>query len=266
MSGSISPVAATGPIFSNSVPTHSHSIAAPVVIEAFGFPLGATGADDLHLLDRVERARAGRFHFDLHRQRYIAAHATVRRLLGERLGLAPADVPISRTPLGKPILGTLSDGEGSSSPPAALHFNLTHCEDLGWLAMGPVPVGIDVERIRELEDLLPLIQSHCTADEIDTLIALPQEERAAAFLRIWTRKEAVLKAWGTGIGEIELHSLHVGLGGERVYPGRDPKRFVPLQVTTRECHGAILSIAVVADSPPEFILKAGAGPISASSA
>ncbi len=239
------------------VTTDPRATATPIRVEAFGFGLSVVGDDDLRLLDPIERARADRFHFELHRRRYIAAHAQVRRLLGHRLGLPPADVVITRTPLGKPVLGSPEPVDLELNPPAALHFNLSHCDDLGWLALAPVPVGIDVERVRELEDLLPLIQSHCTADEIDTLITLPQAERAVAFLRIWTRKEAVLKAWGTGIGEIELHTLHVGLSNERVYPGRDPARFVPLQVTTRTCGDAILSIAAVAEQPPEFVLVSG---------
>ena len=230
-----------------------------IAVEAIRFDLSWEQPDDFDILDRLEQDRARRFHYELHRRRFVVAHACVRRVLGERLNQAPATVQITRTPLGKPILALDADPTSTGALPS-LHFNLSHCDDIGWLTLASRPVGVDVERIRDLEELLPLIQSHCTASEIDSLIGLPATERASAFLQIWTRKEAVLKAWGTGIGEVELHTLGVGLDGSRVQAQGElsrahPGRFFALSVATRRLDGEILSVAVDADRTLEVMLR-----------
>jgi 4'-phosphopantetheinyl transferase len=62
-----------------------------------------------------------------------------------------------------------------------------------------VPVGLDVERIRRTDVDTSLIGATLTAEERRALSRLPPEERERAFLKHWTRKEAVLKATGHGL-------------------------------------------------------------------
>lgn len=220
-------------------------------IDCYRLDLSACDDEDLALLDPGERGRAARFRFDRDRTRYIAAHAGLRRHLGARLGLAPEEVPLTTTENGKPVVDVAAASRAGADPAArGLCFNLTHSGGVGYVAIAPFSVGIDVELYRSLEDLQPLIDSYCTPPEIDALAALPAARRSLGFLGVWTRKEAALKAWGTGIGAIPLDHLHVGTAAETVAPLEMPPASYPaLQLKTIGGEAQVLSIAAATAHP-----------------
>ncbi|MEU9300266.1 4'-phosphopantetheinyl transferase superfamily protein [Streptomyces sp. NPDC048269] len=146
------------------------------------------------LLDPGERERAGRLLRPADRQRYLASHVALRVLLGGYLGLAPERVSLVREkcpccggPHGRPAV----DGGG-------VHFSLSHSGDVAYLAFSGVPVGVDVEEtpgVDAVADVLPLLHPA----EVAELSALPEPARRPALARVWCRKEACLKAEGTGL-------------------------------------------------------------------
>jgi 4'-phosphopantetheinyl transferase len=140
-----------------------------------------------------ELARAARFHFAEHRNRYIVAHGWLRQLLGGYLSIPAAAVEFDLGPQGKPVLA----GPPNSSE---LQFNMTHSEGLALVAVASgIPVGIDVERIRALEDAGDLVARFFSTRESSEFKSLPDDQRPLAFFNLWTRKEAWLKATGEGI-------------------------------------------------------------------
>ncbi|MGH9472935.1 MAG: 4'-phosphopantetheinyl transferase family protein [Terriglobales bacterium] len=135
-----------------------------------------------------ERERAARLRFERDWRRFVAAHAALRRILGGYLGVPAAAVEFAYGRHGKPSLAGR----------AALHFNLSHSEELALLAVTEIgAVGVDVERERTIE--LEIADRYFAAGEVAALRALPADERQAAFFRCWTRKEAYLKARGEGV-------------------------------------------------------------------
>jgi 4'-phosphopantetheinyl transferase len=197
------------------------------VVDCCYLDLSTCDAADLATLDDGERERAARFKFDRDRIRYIAAHAQARRHLAARLGIAPAEVALAATCQGKPILAPQPGVQpGAEAGGSGLCFNLTHSGPVGYLAIASFSVGIDVELHRPIQDLQPLIDNYCSAAEIVALAALPVAERHVGFLGVWTRKEAALKAWGTGIGAIPLDELHVGIAPDAALSIQDllPRR------------------------------------------
>ena len=145
------------------------------------------------LLSCDERERANRFRFAQHRQHYIVARAGLRQLLGERLRVKPAAIELVETEHGKPKLGTAHAASN-------LEFNLSHSGSLVLYAFTlGVPVGIDVELIRDIPDADHLAESFFSATEVSSLRALPPSRRPLAFLACWTRKEAFIKALGEGL-------------------------------------------------------------------
>lgn len=60
-------------------------------------------------------------------------------------------------------------------------------------------VGIDIERLRKVENAQALAERHFTPEEALALAKLPASEQSHAFLHYWTAKEAGLKAIGKGI-------------------------------------------------------------------
>ena len=149
-----------------------------------------------------ERQRAGLFRFERDRRRFLAGRGTLRTILGCYLRAHPASVALKAGAHGKPMLaGSFAESD--------LHFNLAHCEDLAILAVarGRV-VGVDLERIRSLDDAEEMAARFCSPRELAEFQSLPPSEREAGFFRLWTRKEAWLKATGKGIGE-SLESVEV---------------------------------------------------------
>lgn len=143
----------------------------------------------LALLSSDEQERAGRYHFERHRDRFVVSRAFLRRLLGAYTDEEAARVPIRLSPSGKPFLADRSD----------LHFNLSHCEDRGVVAVARRPVGVDLEKIRNVPEALPIAEHLFAVSETRALRAFPAEAQSEAFLRCWTRKEAFVKGKGEGL-------------------------------------------------------------------
>ncbi len=166
------------------------------------------------LLSPDEAARADGYRFAKDRCRFIAARGFLRTLLGLYLHQLPQSLRFHYGPCGKPALAP----ETSQN---ALHFNLSHAEDLALIAVtGVAGVGVDIERI----DAYPqeVAERFFARSELDWLHEAPEPDRSERFFQLWTRKEAVLKAQGVGLsgglaacelpGAAECRGLDIGLG------------------------------------------------------
>jgi 4'-phosphopantetheinyl transferase len=157
-------------------------------------------------LSAEEVRRAARFLRETHRRRFIIAHAALRTILGQYLGIPPDRVAISLRTGGKPELA-LAQGSplpwgGGPGVRAAktLRFNLSHSEALALIAVAlDCEVGVDVEHIRPISDMANIVKRYFAPGEQAAWLALPDGERLAGFFRCWTRKEAYLKARGIGL-------------------------------------------------------------------
>jgi 4'-phosphopantetheinyl transferase len=147
-------------------------------------------AEDQGLLSAEERESAARFHFERDRRLYTAAHAGLRRALARELGADPREFAFAADAAGRPhLLGT-----------TGLFFSLSHSGDRALVAVARTPrLGVDVEWLRAGIDRERLAQRNFTPREQAELLALPEEERYLGFFRVWTRKEAYVKALGKGL-------------------------------------------------------------------
>lgn len=141
------------------------------------------------LLNTDEMKRALRFKFELHRKRYITARASLRLILGQYLTRAPQAIEIATTPTGKPFI-----------PNCDLQFNLSHSDDRALYAIGfQTPVGVDLEKIRSHYSEA-VAERFFSPEEYQHLSQLPAEQKQPQFFKIWTGKEALVKALGEGLG------------------------------------------------------------------
>ncbi len=146
--------------------------------------------DPENILTAGEQELAARFRFEKDALRWRSCRAALRRILGAALDCDPVTLPIETGEFGKPSL---------AAPHQGLHFNLSHCHDLALIALcSEGPVGVDIEPADRGRSLLGCEGSFCHPDEISGLPAA-ENERAAALLDLWTRKEALLKGLGTGM-------------------------------------------------------------------
>jgi len=137
-----------------------------------------------------EQRRAQAFSRADLRRRFVASRGVLREVLAQCAGTEPGALTFTSGSHGKPAL----QGHGS------LQFNLAHSADLMLLAVGTCgELGVDVEQVRPLSDAAALARRFFTAREAAWLEARPEIKRDTEFFRLWTRKEAVLKACGLGI-------------------------------------------------------------------
>lgn len=163
-------------------------------------PLGvpeAALADMAACLSPAERERAERFRRPRDRRRYLVAHAGLRQLLAQRLGVRPERVALGCNPCGKPELQGRQAGSG-------WRFSLSYSDGAdGGLALCALSrlgrIGVDVEAVRRLDDAESLARHFFSRREYDSYRELAPDERPLGFLHWWTRKEAVVKALGTGL-------------------------------------------------------------------
>ncbi len=204
------------------------------------------GAHALDLLDAGERNRAARFRFDADRATYVLAHALWRIALGECLRIDAAAVPLASTPAGQPRLRE-----------SGMSTSLSHSGSWVAIAIACAPtVGVDIERSpprMALDDLLTVI---CSPAEAVGMQRLPGDEREAALLSLWTRKEALLKAFGIGLAQA-LHSLSVLTDG-LISPSASVTDQVPCRVIDLDLPtGLVGALAIPANVRSNRIIRLG---------
>lgn len=145
----------------------------------------------LSWLSAEERHRAAQFRFSRDRHHYQLTHAAVRWLLAQRAKRPPAALQFSKSPLGKP---------GISNAPE-LRFSLSYARHVALIGIGSGhDVGVDIEQQQLVPDAPDLAETLFTPAEFTAIRnAASDDEKSLLFLRGWTRKEACLKAAGTGL-------------------------------------------------------------------
>ena len=207
---------------------------APVPVRLWMATLDALpSTDSIASLSQAERARAQRFAFDHLRRRYFASHVALREILAELTGVAAADQRFTEGPFGKPALAS-----------AACAFNMSHCDDVAVVAVAPRgEIGVDVEILRPVKDSITLAERNFTPTEHQLVLSTPPAQRDLVFLRIWTRKEACLKAVGSGFS-IPADGFEAGAGQARRVSLPTPEGTVALHVESLpEVDGCVLALA-----------------------
>ena len=195
-----------------------------------------------------EHERAARFRFALHARRYRAAHASMRQVMAAHLGLALQDWAWQAGEHGKPHCVVARHG----------HFNLSHNEDWALLAWHPdMPVGVDIEWHQAIPDLDGLAASYFTSAEQAWMCEVDAAaERATRFYRLWSAKEAALKALGSGLlvapqrVEVDMRqgrgATHIDLGPADARAAGSRCRLTVTEVALPEGLQAQAAMAVVA--------------------
>lgn len=147
------------------------------------------------VLDNQERACAARFRFDRNRRSYVAAHALVRHMLAHVACREPEAWRFATGEHGKPHI---------VHPPGGLplRFSLTHADHMVAAAVTLAgEVGIDIESLDRGPPDLTIADRYFAAEEVRALRALPVEAMGERFIRLWTLKEAFIKATGMGLAQ-----------------------------------------------------------------
>lgn len=144
----------------------------------------------------------------------------LRNVLAHYLGVDGREVVLTEDVHGRPALGGVYADW--------FDFNWSHSGERALIAVARgVRPGVDVEtpRAGRTRDVLGLARRFFAPEEAAWLAALEEERRQCAFLRLWTAKEALLKAHGRGLA-FGLHRVRIGLGHDTMslesFDGEDP--------------------------------------------
>ena len=153
-----------------------------------------TRSPDLELLSPDERAWAFRFVREEDRNSFLSTRLALRCLLADAMKTDPRELRFTRNAWGKPRLD-------NAECPTSLNFNVSHTDGLAVIALARgARIGVDVERRRTVLDCAKIAAGVFHEGVVERLMRLPRAEQDAAFLRLWTAGEALVKAAGTGLG------------------------------------------------------------------
>lgn len=148
---------------------------------------------DEHVLSEDEARRASRFHKSDHMLRFKAAHTALRVLLGRATHSDPRALDFGKGHHNKPSLEKPEN--------TGIQFNLSYTENRVLIGLNPNhPIGIDIEWSHRPFAIESLLEACFSANEI-AFICARKDLVHQRFFTLWTRKEAILKLTGEGIGD-----------------------------------------------------------------
>ena len=180
------------------------------------------------LLDEHEKARHDRFKVAGARRQFLLSRAGLRVLLGDRLAIPLQRLSFDSGEFGKPY--AVIDGV-----PAPVSFNVSHSGDDGLIAVTTSrSVGVDLEQRRPLADLDGVAGRVFGSEERAALSCLKGSAKIALFYKLWTCKEALIKAKGTGFSydPIRFQIADAILNGGRTATFGFPEDETPMWVLT----------------------------------
>ncbi|MEN8446510.1 MAG: 4'-phosphopantetheinyl transferase superfamily protein [Cyanobacteria bacterium J06555_13] len=190
------------------------------VVQVWQIPLDVS--DDtvkgyVSCLSAAEQAKANRFRFDKDKRRYVVARGSLRHLLSNQLGLAPAEIEFCYGDYGKPFVQAPRQRSAlakESTGDLTFHFNLSHSGEMALCALGNhQTVGVDIEHMKPIKRLESMMERCFSAREQQQIRSASRPFQS--FLQYWTCKEAYLKAIGMGLTQ-SMQTIEIQLTPPRL--------------------------------------------------
>ncbi len=140
-------------------------------------------------LSPIEKNRADRYHFSNDKNRFIVCRTVLKFLLAEQMGLDVNEI----------VLDTYSNNKPCLPSRPSVFFNVTHAGDYALIAIANEPVGVDIEYVNKDFDHNEILSNIFKKSEINEIFNSNDKQRT--FYKLWTRKEAIVKATGKGIDD-----------------------------------------------------------------
>ncbi|MEV7183333.1 4'-phosphopantetheinyl transferase superfamily protein [Kitasatospora sp. NPDC093102] len=206
-----------------------------------------------HLLTARERERAARFRHESGRIDFTAGHLLVRLCAARLLGVPVAGLVLAQQ---CPDCGLADHGKPYLPDHPGVHVSLSHTRGVVAAGAGLQPVGVDVELSSRGGSLGSVARRVLTQAELALVEADPEPE--AAFLRLWVRKESLIKigrATLDTLGRVDLSALPLS-----VPPGAPLRsRYEDLHLLDWSDPEHAAAVAAVSTAPPRIVELTAAG-------
>jgi 4'-phosphopantetheinyl transferase len=185
--------------YSVEMPNHTDILSLPQqgVADLWQIPLDGSARAELSILSPEECARHRRLR-GARRDQFALAHGAMRRIIARYMSCPPKAL-------------ALSAAAGRAPSVKGVRLSLSHCPDLALLAVSAGVVGVDVEQlaVAQDEDLADVADLTLSPRERTAFQRLSEVQRPRAWLRSWTRREAVVKARPGVLSERAISELDV---------------------------------------------------------
>lgn len=155
--------------------------------------------DLLRCVSYEKQARIKKFRIYEDALRALLGDLLVRYAICSRLKISNAEVEFKLNDYGKPSLEGFPD----------FHFNISHSGQWVVCVTDSLPVGIDVETIRQID--MGIAKRFFSKDEFADINSKEICDRVDYFFQLWTLKESYIKACGKGLS-IPLDSFSISMG------------------------------------------------------
>ncbi len=136
-----------------------------------------------------------RYRQDIDRKIHIYSDIFIRCLISVKSGIKYSEIDIKTSRTGKPFLACYPYCE----------FNISHTRNAVAAALSEKPVGVDIEKVRDID--IRIADKIFSDGELAWLYN-SAEDQNLRFFEIWTKKEALVKYYGTGLSN-NLKALDV---------------------------------------------------------
>jgi 4'-phosphopantetheinyl transferase len=189
-----------------------------------------------------EIQRADRIRHSIVQRRWIAARGILRHILSAYVSHPPKAIRFLYDAHQKPHL---------DFPKIGLQFNISHTEErMSCGITHHLPIGIDIEKIRPIQSMA-LAKRYFNKKEIAAIDLLEASDREIAFYCTWSRKEALLKAMGTGLS-IPLRHFAVSIKPVRETIVMSNQNYLILPLSCETGYIGALAISTAIQTVLEF--------------
>jgi phosphopantetheinyl transferase len=198
------------------------------------------------LLSRHERDLVQRFFFKEGRIKYIIHRGLLRVFLSHITGKSPNSISFDVAKEGKLFLTKANNK-------LDLRFNLSHSKRYALYAFTlGAEIGVDIEEDHERLSILDVANIVLAKPELDDLNSLSAPEQRRAFFKLWTKKEALSKALGIGLG---MNFKEVVVGIEKTSSEKEPINCRNMHLFDLSRPGFFASLAVENRYPKHLNIK-----------
>ncbi len=144
------------------------------------------------LMNPEKQQRVERFRFEDGKKRTVAGEMLARKMISGQCKINEEKIVFKTGEKGKPYTKSVN-----------IYFNISHSDELVLCALNENPIGVDIEKIRDINEMV--IRHTCNAGELEYVYesGISREESLKRFFEIWTYKEACFKFRGTGIEDFQ---------------------------------------------------------------
>lgn len=164
------------------------------------------------MLNKEKREKIKRFYKPEDSMRSLFAELIVRKTICEKFNIPNSEVEFWANEFGKPFLAGTID----------FNFNVSHSSEWIVCAVGNRPLGVDIEKIKEIE-IEDMVKYFFSNQELETIKKISDGDKIEYFYELWTLKESYVKAIGKGL-YIPLNSLTLRIEDNiKLYEGKTPR-------------------------------------------